>query len=145
METTVTERKDPLMVELETIQATRTELINELVKSKESLLGDPQKLDAFIKLTSANDKSSLGRMKVKVDQSANDINKQANKLLAALLVNPSTKTIGMSDTPTDRSAPELPHNFIEISLVPGELDQGIVVEDHASFMQRAKEKGLIKS
>jgi len=145
METILTEHKDPLLVELEVIQTARTELINELVKDKTSLLGDPQKLEAFIKLTSANDKSSLGRMKVKVDQSANDINKQANKLLAALLVNPATKTIGMSDTPTDRCAPELPPNFMEISLVPGELDQGIVTEDHASFIQRAKEKGLVKS
>jgi len=136
--------KDPLLMELQRSRTIRDDLIDLLLKDKDKLIEDVKMLGVLQKFIADNDKVSLGRMRMKVDEKANDINAQTARLLANLVTRPEIKNIGISDTPVDRALPCLPDGVVEVSYIPGEMDQGVVTEDCDTFMKRMQESNKAK-
>lgn len=133
--------KDPLLEELQRSRAIRNDLIDLILKNKDEVVQDAKMLGALQKLISDNDKVTLGRMRLKVDERANDVNAQTARILANLALRPEIKTMGISDAPTSRELPTLPDGVMDIHYVPGEMDQGVVTEDHETFMKRIQGQG----
>lgn len=137
-------KNDPLLMELQRSREIRDDLIKLLLQNKTEIIKDAKMLGALQKLIADNDKVTLGRMRIKVDEKANDVNVQTARILANLAMRPEIKNIGVSDTPIDRALPSLPEGVVEISYVPGEMDQGVITEDCDTFMKRMQEQSNSK-
>ena len=137
--------KDPSASELDATQNIRKELLDLLLADKKALVEDLERMAMVDKLLSSQDRATLGRMRLKVEEKTSKSNAQIVAMMAALALDPQIKTIGLSITPVDRQAPELPEGIVEFEILPGEMDQGTVVEDFDTFMTRAKSQRLLKS
>ena len=82
------------------------------------------------------DRTSLGRMKIKVEDKAATAQAQASSMVADILNNLTSKSISNTIAPQERSAPKLPEHIQVTNPVAGEMSIGTQAQSYSEFMAR---------
>jgi hypothetical protein len=112
----------------------RTQIINSMMSK--GVPSDLKEIDLIRSTLADMDRVTLGRKRIKTDEKLGNAHAQAAALIAELVMRPDIKKIGMGG-PSRPSLPELPDQLTPYTVLPGELDVGVQIEDYESFQKRA--------
>lgn len=126
---------------LEFTQRTRKTILTTLL-AQTSIYNDPKSLKVATGVLADMDKNALGKLRIKIEESASKNNAATHDLIAAVLQKiPSSRSFEV-ETSSPRAAPTLGPDVPDPVLVEGEDAIGVNAATYSTFMEKRADPGV---